>query len=244
MMYVPHGAPTDEVCDRTGPLLSPGDILIDGGNSHWKDSQRRHRTMAEAGVYFLDVGTSGGIKGAREGACFMAGGDRPAFETVLPLLRDLAVDAGGVIYAGPSGAGHFVKLVHNAIEFGVVQAIGEGIELLKRSEFQPDLPSLFENWNHGSVIRGWLIELMAEALRQEQPFGALSPYVEDTGEVKWILDWASESDIPTPVVNQAQQSLMMYRDLDSPAAKAVALLRHGFGDHPLHKDGAGKRPSD
>jgi 6-phosphogluconate dehydrogenase len=138
------------------------------------------------------------------------------------------------VFVGAPGSGHFVKLVHNAIEFGMVQSIAEGVELLERSDFKLDLPALFENWNHGSVIRSWLVELMRDAL-SETDLGELSTYVEDTGEVKWVLDWALERDIPSPVISDSQQVLMAYRDLDWPAAKAVALLRHGFGGHPVHR---------
>ncbi len=236
-VYVPHGAATESVCEGLRPLLAAGDVVVDGGNSHWADSQRRARLFAERGIRFLDVGTSGGVSGARHGACFMAGGDRAAYDLVLPILRDLAVDARGAVFVGPSGAGHFVKLVHNAIEFGMVQAIAEGVELLQRSGFALDLPALFDNWQHGSVIRSWLVELMGQALREEPEFARLSPYVEDTGEVKWVVDWAFQRDIPTPVVTLSQTMLMQYRDLDSPTAKAVALLRNQYGGHPVHRAG-------
>ncbi len=234
-IYVPHGAPTEQVCQALRPVLSAGDVVADGGNSHWKDSQRRYAFFSEAGIRFLDVGTSGGVSGARDGACFMVGGDREAYALVAPLLRDLAVDPEGVYFVGPPGSGHFVKLVHNAIEFGMVQAIAEGVELLIRSDFSLDLPALFHTWMHGSVIRSWLVELMGRALTQSRTFDELSTYVEDTGEVKWVLQWALEQDIPAPVVSTAQTALMQYRDLDSPSAKAVALLRNQYGGHPIHK---------
>ena len=139
LLYVPHGEPTESVCRELRPLLAKGDIVADGGNSHWEDSKRRHALFAEAGVGFLDVGTSGGVEGARHGACFMAGGDQDTYQAVAPLLRNLAVDDEGVVFAGEPGAGHFVKLVHNAIEFGMVQAIAEGVELMERSDFELDL---------------------------------------------------------------------------------------------------------
>ncbi len=176
----------------------------------------------------------------------MAGGPREGFEVVAPLLRDLAVDEQGVLYVGPASSGHFVKLVHNAIEFGMVQAIAEGVEMLRGFEHDLDLPGLFEHWNHGSVIRGWLLELMGHGLRdggiglaQNVPTGLeqLSTYVEDTDEVKWVLRWAMQQDIPTPVSGLSQQLLMAYRDLDWPAAKAVALLRNQYGGHPVHHAG-------
>jgi 6-phosphogluconate dehydrogenase len=234
LLYVPHGDPTEQVCAELLGLLETGDIVADGGNSHWDDSRRRAARFAERGIHFLDVGTSGGIQGAREGACFMVGGDQGAFETIRPLLVDLAVDPVAVVHAGPSGSGHFAKIVHNAIEFGMVQAIGEGVELLSRSEFSYDLPALFENWSHGSVIRGWLVELMRDALAGQPDLAPLSTYVEDTQEVKWMLRWALDNDIPLPVTYEAQTALMEYRDLNWPAAKAVALLRHAYGGHPVH----------
>ena len=237
LVYVPHGPITEAVCEELRLAVEPGDVVVDGGNSHWADSQRRHEEFRLAGAHFLDVGTSGGVGGARTGACFMAGGEREAYEVVEPLLVDLAVDEKGAIFVGAPGSGHFAKLVHNAIEFGMVQAIAEGVELLQRSGFELDLPALFENWNHGSVIRSRLVELMGAALRENPDFAQLSTYVEDTEEVKWVLNWALEQDIPTPVISDSQQALMEYRDLDWPAAKAVALLRHGYGGHPVHRAG-------
>jgi 6-phosphogluconate dehydrogenase len=235
LLWVPHGDPTErDVRDLAG-LLASDDLLVDGGNSHWRDSIRRHDELAASGIRFLDMGTSGGVEGARSGAAFMVGGEAEAFERVSPLLRDLAVDDRAVYHVGPPGSGHFVKLVHNAIEFGMVQAIAEGVEMLERSGFPLDLPRLFEHWQHGSVIRGWLTELMGEALAREPDLGELSTYVEDTGEVKWLLEWALGADIPAPVVSTAQTALMAYRDVDSPAAKAHALLRNAFGGHPVHR---------
>ncbi len=234
-IYVPHGAPTEEVCSSLRGLMAPGDIVCDGGNSHWADSQRRHAFFAEAGIHFLDVGTSGGVRGARYGACFMVGGEPDVYPAIAPVLRDLAVHDQGVFLVGGPGTGHFAKLVHNAIEFGMVQAIAEGVEMLTRSGYELDLVGLFNNWMHGSVIRSWLVDLMGRALAEHGDFGELSTYVEDTGEVKWVLDWALGQDIPTPVVSASQTALMQYRDLDWPAAKAVALLRNQYGGHPLRR---------
>jgi 6-phosphogluconate dehydrogenase len=234
LLYVPHGRPTETVCELLRPLLDPGDIVVDGGNSHWEDSRRRHEVFASSGVFFLDVGTSGGVSGARLGACFMVGGDREAYDAVAPILRDLAVDDEAVYFVGAPGSGHFVKLVHNAIEFGMVQAIAEGVELLMRSDYDLDLPALCNNWMHGSVIRSWLIELMGNALHEYGDFSKLSTYVEDTGEVKWIANWATDRDIPIPVISASQTALMQYRDVDWPQAKAHALLRNQYGGHPVH----------
>ena len=233
-LYVPHGGPTELVCQELREPFFRGDIVVDGGNSHWLDSVRHHEFFAEAGVRFLDVGTSGGVQGAREGACFMVGGDHDAFVVVRPVLNDLAVDEEAVFYAGPPGSGHFVKLVHNAIEFGMVQAIAEGVELLKRSDYQPNLVGLFHNWMHGSVIRSWLVELMGKALAENPDFAELSTYVEDTGEVKWVLKWAMDNDIPAPVMSSSQMALLEHRDVRSPTAISVALLRNQYGGHPVH----------
>lgn len=234
VIYVPHGKPTESTIGELTGLLEPGDLVADGGNSHWKDSVRHYEEMKAAGVAFLDVGTSGGVEGARNGACFMVGGDADAFARIEPLLRDLAV-AEGVFHAGPAGAGHFVKLIHNAIEFGMLQALGEGLDLLVRSDYSLDLPGLFHNWSHGSVIRGWLVELMEEGLRANR-LEELSSRVEDTREVKWAVQYALEKEAWIPVIALSELALYRYRDDDSAAGKAVALLRHGFGGHPLHKE--------
>lgn len=236
-LYVPHGEVTDRVAGELLGLLAEGDILVDGGNSHWMDSRRRHATFTEKGIRFVDMGTSGGIEGARTGACFMVGGPRDAYEVIEPLLVDLAINERAVVHADEGGgAGHFAKLIHNAIEFGMIQSIAEGVEMLRRSDYEFDLPSLFVNWNNGSVIRSWLVELMGNALSQNDQgaWERLSTYVEDTDEVKWVLNWAMDADIPSPVIAHAQQQLMQYRDLDWPAAKAVAILRNQFGGHPVH----------
>ena len=234
LLYLPHGAPTEAMCETLRELLTPGDVVVDGGNSHWEDSRRRHADFGQQEIRFVDLGTSGGIRGARHGACFMAGGDADGYALVEPLLRDLAFDDHALLFVGEPGSGHFAKLIHNAIEFGMVQSIAEGVELLERSDFAVDLPALFDNWAHGSVIRSWLVELMRDALRANPDLERLATYVEDTGEVKWVLEWALERDIPSPVISDSQQALMCYRDLDWPAARAVALLRHGFGGHPVH----------
>lgn len=248
LMWVPHGKVVDDNLDVIVPLLEQGDVVADCGNSFWEDSRRRHDALADKGLHFLDIGTSGGISDAPgwTGAAFMAGGPREGYDVVEPLLTDLAVDAKGVFYAGPSPSGHFVKLVHNAIEFGMVQAIAEGVEMLKRFDHDLDLPALFEHWNHGSVIRSWLVELMGDALAHggigpmsdvEPDASTISTFVEDTDEVKWVIHWAMDHDIPTPVTGMSQQMLMAYRDLDWPAAKSVALLRNQYGGHAIHRVG-------
>jgi 6-phosphogluconate dehydrogenase len=233
VIYVPHGKPTDSTIAELRELLEEGDIVADGGNSHWHDSIRHYEELKTRGISFLDVGTSGGVEGARYGACFMVGGDEAAFAHIKPLLQDLAVPE-GVLHAGRAGAGHFIKLIHNAIEFGMLQALGEGLDLLVRSDYELDLPAVFHNWGHGSVIRGWLVELMERGLR-EHSLEELRGDVEDTREVKWAVQYALDKEAWIPVIAQSELALYRYRDPESVAGKGVALLRHGFGGHPLHK---------
>lgn len=239
LLYVPHGEVTEQVCGQLLNLAAPGDIVVDGGNSHWLDSKRRAGAFAERRVHFVDMGTSGGVGGARTGACFMAGGPKEAYAVIEPLLQDLAVDERGAVHVSEEpGSGHFVKLIHNAIEFGMNQAIAEGVEMLMRSEYTLDLPGLFLNWNHGSVIRSWLVDLMGQQLdKYLGEWDQLSTFVEDTEEVKWVLNWAMDQDIPSPAIGLSQQLLMQFRDLDWPAAKAHALLRNAYGGHPIHRVG-------
>jgi 6-phosphogluconate dehydrogenase len=235
-VYVPHGEATESVVGELAERLERGDVLADGGNSHWRDSLRRFGELEPRGVSFLDVGTSGGVDGARHGACFMVGGEPEAFALVEPILRDLAVEE-GVAHVGQAGAGHFAKLIHNAIEFGMVQAIGEGVELLSRSGYSYDLAKLFHNWSHGSVIRGWLVELMGKGFRDFPDLGSLSSFVEDTREVRWAVEFALEKEVWAPVIAEAEMALYRYRDVDSLTAKVVSILRHEFGGHPVHAKG-------
>jgi 6-phosphogluconate dehydrogenase len=232
-LYVPHGDPTDEVCKELKQYLKNGDIVIDGGNSHWKKSVSRYHEFKEQGINFLDCGTSGGVEGARKGACFMVGGDANSYSIVAPLFKDLAVPE-GTLHVGPAGSGHFSKLIHNAIEFGMLQAIGEGVALLQASNYKFDLPQLMHNWSNGSVIRGWLIELMETGL-QENKLEDLSSHVEDTREVRWAVEYALEKEVWIPVIAQSELALYRSRDQENVSAKSVALMRHGFGGHPLHK---------
>jgi 6-phosphogluconate dehydrogenase len=234
LVYVPHGDATEGAVGQLLDLLARGDVLADGGNSHWQESVRRAEKAAARGVAFLDVGTSGGIEGARRGACFMVGGPLDAFRRVEPLLRDLAVPE-GVALVGPAGAGHFAKLIHNAIECGMVQAIGEGVALLARSEYRYDLAALFHDWAHGSVIRGWLVELAERALREDPDLDALSGYVEDTREVRWAVSYALEKEVWIPVIAESELAFYRYRDPDGVAGKIVSLLRHQFGGHTVHR---------
>lgn len=234
-LYVPAGPIVDQVLDDLVGVLEEGDVIVDGGNSYWGDSIRRSERLAQRGFRFVDLGTSGGIDGARSGACFMAGGERAAFERVEPILARLALE-GGLVHAGPPGAGHFVKLVHNGIEFGMLQAIGEGMHLLERFRKGIDVPNVLRAWGRGSVVRSWLIELMETAYREEGGTGTIPPYVEDTGEVNWLVADALEMEVPLPVISQSVLQLLTSRDEERSSARAVAMMRHGFGGHPYGPD--------
>ena len=230
-LYIPAGPPVDEVLDDLAAVLDPGDVLVDGGNSYWGDSIRRHDRLKERGILFVDLGTSGGFDGARNGACFMAGGEREAVEIVEPLLRALAVE-GGYVHAGPPGAGHYAKLVHNGIEFGMLQAIGEGVDLLERYRDDLDVAEVLRCYRHGSVIRSWLMDLMESAYRQNGGTGEIPAYVEDTGEVNWLVDDALHMEVPIPVISQSVMQLFASRDGEKTWARSIAMMRHGFGGHP------------
>jgi 6-phosphogluconate dehydrogenase len=233
-LSLPAGATVDVVLEGLVPYLERGDVVIDGGNSFYLDSIKRENRMRERGLYFLDCGTSGGLEGARYGACFMVGGRAEGIKLAEPILKTLAVK-GGYLHAGEPGSGHFVKLVHNGIEFGMLQAIGEGVALLCGSGFGLDLAEVFRNWSCGSVIRGWLVELMEKGLR-EQGLDQLKGYVEDTGEVNWLVQEAINKEIPIPVISQSIMELFKSRERDGVAYKAIALIRHGFGGHPFGED--------
>jgi len=230
-LYVPAGPPVDALLAQLATALSPGDIIADGGNSYWGDSIRRHARTKQHGIHFIDAGTSGGPSGARDGACFMVGGDAEPVAMIEPILRKLAVE-GGYVNAGPAGAGHFVKLVHNGIEFGMLQAIGEGMDLLVHYRDTLPIADVLQCWEHGSVIRSWLIELMEKLYRQQGRLDSVPDYVEDTGEVNWLVDDALHMEVPIPVITQSVIQLVASREGRREASRAVAMMRHGFGGHP------------
>lgn len=231
-IYIHAGAAIDAELDSLLPLLSPGDIVVDGGNSYWGEARRRADRAKEAGVHFVDLGTSGGVSGARTGACFMAGGDPSAVAQIEPLLVELAVP-GGFVYAGASGAGHFVKLVHNGVEFGMMQAIGEGVDLMERFNGDLDIAAVLECWRHGSIVRSYLVDLMAEAYAHRAGIEGVPTHVEDTGEVNWLVADALRMEVPIPVITQSVIQLFASRDDRLNWARAVALMRLGFGGHAL-----------
>jgi 6-phosphogluconate dehydrogenase len=236
-LYIPAGHVVDEVLDELANVLEQDDIVVDGGNSYWGDSMRRHERLANSGLHLIDLGTSGGTEGARHGACFMAGGDHDAIRRVEPILRTLAVE-GGYVHAGPPGAGHFVKLVHNGIEFGMLQAIGEGIDLLMHSRFPLEIGHVLRCWRNGSVIRSWLIELMEMTYRDQGGLESVEPFIEDTGEVDWLVNDALHLEVAIPVISLAVMQLYTSRDDKQYWARAIAMMRHGFGGHPYGRDEA------
>jgi 6-phosphogluconate dehydrogenase len=229
-VYVPAGPAVDGILDDLASQLDEGDVLVDGGNSYWGDSIRRYHRLKEQGIQFVDLGTSGGVDGARHGACFMAGGEHTAIARIEPILLDLATE-GGYVHAGPLGAGHFTKLVHNGIEFGMLQAIGEGVDLLQHYGDGVDTPEVLRCWRHGSVIRSWLIDLMEEAYRSDGGTEKIPSYVDDTGEVNWLVDDALHMEVSIPVISQAVMQLLASRDDMKNWARAIAMMRHGFGGH-------------
>lgn len=233
-MMIPAGEAVDLTIQELVPLLRAGDILIDGGNSNYKDSVRRAKELEASGIDLLDCGTSGGTDGALNGICAMIGGRKEAFAFCEGLFKDLSVPQ-GYLYCGPSGAGHFVKMIHNGIEYGMMQSIAEGFEILHKSEFNLDLKSVAGVWNHGSVVRSWLMELTESALSKDPKLASIKGIMHSSGEGKWTLETALEKQIATPVI--ALSLLMRYRSLedDTFSGKIIAALRNEFGGHAVEK---------
>jgi 6-phosphogluconate dehydrogenase len=234
-LMVPAGAPVEQTIHSLAPLLSPGDVIIDGGNSYYKDSVRRAASLKKHRLYFLDVGTSGGIWGLKVGYCLMIGGEDEVFRRLEPIFRTLAPEE-GYAYMGPSGAGHFVKMVHNGIEYGLLQAYAEGFELLHASPYELDLAQLARLWNHGSVVRSWLLELTEKALAADPGLASVKGYVEDSGEGRWTILEAVERGVPLPVISLSLFSRFRSRQEESFSAKVIAALRREFGGHAVKSD--------
>ena len=233
-LYIPAGPAVDGLIDQLTPHLQAGDTVVDGGNSYWGDSIRRAARLQEKGLYFVDCGTSGGPAGARHGACYMVGGAPEAVEPLREFFIATAVP-NGFLHTGPAGTGHYVKLVHNGIEFGMLQAIGEGMGMLSHFREQLDISAILGLWGNGSVVRSWLVELMKTQFDALGGFNAPS-YVEDTGEVNWLVADALRMEVPMPVITQSVIQLFASRDSNPTWAKAIAMMRHGFGGHPFGED--------
>jgi 6-phosphogluconate dehydrogenase len=233
-VMVPAGEPTEATLAQLSELCEPGDLVVDGGNSNFRDSIRRATRLGEAGIGFADAGTSGGIWGLDEGYCLMVGASNDAYGRLEPVLAALApVD--GYAQVGPPGAGHFVKMIHNGIEYGLLQAYAEGFELLAASPQFPDLdlPRIAELWRHGSVVRSWLLDLAARALGSDPRLETVSDFVDDSGEGRWTLVEAIDSGVPAPVTALALFARFASRQEDSFAMKLVSALRREFGGHPV-----------
>jgi 6-phosphogluconate dehydrogenase len=232
-VMVPSGAPTQETVDRLGEQLAEGDLVIDGGNSNFHDSVARARALAGRGIGFLDVGTSGGVWGEREGFCLMVGGPDEAVELVRPVF-DALVAPGGWAHVGPAGAGHYAKMVHNGIEYGLLQAYAEGFEVLAETDtYDFDLHQVSELWRHGSVVRSWLLDLAAAAYAKDPKLAKVAGFVEDSGEGRWTVAEALRLDVPAPVINLSLIMRLRSREEESYAAKFVAALRNEFGGHAV-----------
>ncbi|ETT69474.1 phosphogluconate dehydrogenase (NAD(+)-dependent, decarboxylating) [Paenibacillus sp. FSL H8-0457] len=233
-MMVPAGKVVDSVIESLTPLLESGDILIDGGNSHYKDSIARAARLAEQGIHYFDAGTSGGMEGAHNGGCFMIGGNRDVFSGIEPLFKDMAVE-NGYLYAGESGSGHFLKMVHNGIEYGMMQSIAEGFEVLEKSAFDFNYEDVARVWSKGSVIRSWLMELTQNAFSKDPKLEGIKGVMKSSGEGKWTVETALEVQASAPVI--AMSLFMRYRSLDQDTfhGKVVAALRNEFGGHAVEK---------
>ncbi len=231
-LMVPAGPPVDENMSEVAQLMERGDLIVDGGNSNFKDTQRRAADLAQQGLRFLDVGTSGGIWGLEIGYCMMVGGEREAFQHLEPALKTLAPE-NGYAHVGPAGAGHYVKMVHNGIEYAMLQAYAEGFEILQRSQFELDLRQIAALWNQGSVIRSWLLELAERAFAEDPQLAEIKGYVEDSGEGRWTVSEAMDLDVPAPVITLSLLARFASRQEESFSAKVIAALRRQFGGHAI-----------
>lgn len=238
-LMVPAGQPVDDLIAELIPLLDKGDILIDGGNSNFRDSIRRSESLKAQGFDFLDIGTSGGIWGLQVGYCMMIGGSADAFQYVDPLLKTLAPED-GYMHCGASGAGHFTKMVHNGIEYAMLQAYGEGFEIIKKSQYgEIDLAALSNTWQHGSVVRSWLLELAVRAFQREGDLRSIRGYVEDSGEGRWTVMEAINEDVPAPAITLSLLARFVSRQQESFSAKVIAALRNEFGGHAVQLESGG-----
>jgi len=234
VVSVPAGDATGELVERLAAVLSTGDVIVDAGNSNFHDSQGRAAQLESSGVEFLDMGVSGGIWGLQVGFCAMVGGKRQVFDRFEPAVRSLAPE-GGYLYCGPAGAGHYVKMVHNGIEYGLMQAYGEGFDILHASEFELDLAAVARLWNNGSVIRSWLLELAADAFAKEgNDLADIRGWVADSGEGRWTVAEAIEHHVPAPIITLSLlQRFRSRRDPDSFSDRVLAALRNEFGGHAV-----------
>jgi 6-phosphogluconate dehydrogenase len=240
-LMVPAGDVTQSMIDELGGLLGEGGILIDGGNSKWKDTIERADALSKKGIRLIDCGTSGGVWGLELGYCLMVGGEKKAFEALEPVFKTLAPDK-GYGHMGPSGSGHFVKMIHNGIEYAMLQSYGEGFEILERSEYSLDLAKIAKLWNRGSVIRSWLLELAESAFDEDPKLESIAGYVEDSGEGRWTVQAAIHESVPAPAIATALFARFYSQQDESFASKVIAALRKQFGGHAVREAAALEPP--
>jgi len=233
-VMVPSGAPTEETIQAVGALLQPGDTIIDGGNTRFHDDVRRAAELKKKNLHYVDAGTSGGIWGLKIGYCLMVGGEEAAVKRLEPIFKTLAPENGWA-HVGAVGAGHYVKMVHNGIEYSMMQGYAEGFELMSKSEYKLDLARVADLWMHGSVVRSWLLELAAGALKDDQKLEKLKGYVQDSGEGRWMIADAIEKDVPVPTLTTALFTRFRSRQEESFAEKMLAALRNAFGGHAVRR---------
>lgn len=231
-LMVPAGAATESTVTELASLLKQGDLVVDGGNSFYRDSIRRSELLSSGGIRFVDAGVSGGIWGLEEGYCLMVGGSKDDFGRLQPVLEALA-PVGGYAHVGPTGAGHFTKMVHNGVEYGMMQAFGEGYELLSASDLGVDVHGAFSVWRQGSVVRSWLLDLLVRALDDDPGLIGVKGWAEDSGEGRWTVDEAVRLAVPAPVISAALFARFASRQEDSPAMKVISALRNQFGGHAI-----------
>ena len=231
-VMVPSGDATESMIDELLKVMEPGDTIVDGGNSNFHDSVRRHAKVKAAGLDFVDAGTSGGVWGLKVGYCLMVGGEPGPVKRLEPIFRSLAPED-GYLHAGGPGAGHYVKMIHNGIEYGMMQAYAEGFEILHASDYKLDLAAIADLWNHGSVVRSWLLELAVSALSEDQEFSKIKGWVADSGEGRWTVQEAIDRDVPAPVIALSLLSRFRSRQDESYQAKLLAALRNEFGGHAV-----------
>jgi 6-phosphogluconate dehydrogenase len=236
-LMVPAGDATEQTLEEFAALLGPGDTVVDGGNANFKDSKRRHAMLKERGINFVDAGISGGVWGLTNGYGTMVGGDREAVEPLEPIFRSLAPETGGYVHCGPPGAGHYTKMVHNGIEYGLMQAYAEGFEILHASEYPLDLAAISEAWMHGTVIRSWLLELAGRAFSEHgADLGDIRGWVADSGEGRWTVQEAIDLDVPALVITTSLMTRFRSRQEESYSARVLAALRQQFGGHAIKTD--------
>jgi 6-phosphogluconate dehydrogenase len=233
-LMVPAGKPVDQNIRELKKLLKKGDVIIDGGNSEWQDSLKRAKSLKSSGIHFVDCGVSGGVWGLKEGYCLMYGGDKKICEYVEPIFKTLA-PKNGYLYCGSEGSGHYVKMVHNGIEYGMLQAYGEGFAVLESSQFDLDLKAISKVWQYGSVIRSWLLELAENVFDADPTLEDLEPYVWDSGEGRWTVEAAIDQNVPAPIITASLIARIASRDTDSFSMKTIAALRNQFGGHAVRK---------